>query len=142
MSATPPAGTVQDTISRFLALLAAGDAEGLADLFADDIDWFVPGDSSLPWTGARSRREEVSAYFRTLWPVFIEGASESEIGHILVDGDEAALFGRFTHTVKSTGRRFTTPVAFHLTVRDGRIERLHLFEDTLTVAQAMPPNGS
>ncbi|MFI6122131.1 nuclear transport factor 2 family protein [Streptomyces sp. NPDC051064] len=142
MSATSPTCTVRDTISRFLALLAAGDAEGLAGLFADDIDWFVPGDSSLPWTGVRSRREEVSAYFRTLWPVFVEGASESEIGHILVDGDEAALFGRFTHTVKSTGRRFTTPVAFRLTVRDGRIERLHLFEDTLTVAQAMVPTGS
>ncbi|MFF0191116.1 nuclear transport factor 2 family protein [Streptomyces sp. NPDC005244] len=86
--------------------------------------------------------QEFTQYFRALWPVFVEGASESEIGHILVDGDEAALFGRFTHTVKSTDRRFTIPVAFHLTVPGGRIERLHLFEDTLTVAQAMPTTGT
>jgi len=66
----------------------------------------------------------------------------NQIGHIIVDGDEAALFGRFTHTVKSTGRRFTTPVAFHLTVRDGHIERLYLFEDTLAVAQALAPVDS
>ncbi|MFF1695072.1 nuclear transport factor 2 family protein [Streptomyces sp. NPDC058257] len=134
--------SVQDTISRFLHLLAAADADGLADLFADDIDWFVPGDSSLPWTGRRTRREQVAAYFRTMWPVFVEGESESRIDQVLVDGDEAALFGRFTHTVKSTGRRFTTPVAFRLTVRGGRIERLHLFEDTLAVARAMPRTDS
>jgi uncharacterized protein len=130
---------VHDTIDSFLQLLAAGDADAIAALFSEEIDWFVPGDSRLPWTGPRTRREEVSAYFRTMWPVFVEGASKSAIDQILVDGNEAALFGRFTHTVKSTGRSFTTPVAFRLTVRDGRIERLHLFEDTLAVARAMPP---
>ncbi|WP_371790946.1 nuclear transport factor 2 family protein [Streptomyces sp. NBC_01471] len=129
---------LRETVNSFLRLLAAGDADGVAALFSEQIDWYVPGDSRLPWTGPRTRREEVSAYFRTMWPVFVEGASESRIDEILVDGHEAALFGRFTHTVKSTGRSFTTPVAFRLTVRDGRIERLHLFEDTLAVARAMP----
>jgi uncharacterized protein len=136
---TDSATSTRKTIERFLSLLAEDDIDGLVRLFAERIDWYSPGAGHLPWAGARTRREEVPEYFRTLGPVFVRGASERAFDQLLVDGEEAALFGRFAHTVAATGRRFSTPVAFHLTVRDGQITRLHLFEDTLAVAGAMPP---
>jgi ketosteroid isomerase-like protein len=46
------------------------------------------------------------------------------------------ILGTFTHTVAKNGREFTTPSALHLVVEDGRITRLHLYEDTLTVYRA------
>jgi ketosteroid isomerase-like protein len=39
--------------------------------------------------------------------------------------------------VAANGRRFSTAVAFHLTVDDGRIVRLHLYEDTFAAAAAV-----
>jgi hypothetical protein len=54
---------------------------------------------------------------------------------VVVDGANAVALGRFAHTIKASGRRFKTAVAMHLTVTDGKINRLHLYEDTLAVAE-------
>ena len=45
----------------------------------------------------------------------------------------------FTHTMAKNDREFTTPSALHLVVGDGRITRLRLYEDTLTVYKAFAP---
>ncbi|WP_434599683.1 nuclear transport factor 2 family protein [Streptomyces sp. A5-4] len=142
MSEITASVSARATVDRFLSRLAVQDADGIADVFAEHIDWFVPGADHLPWTGPRTRREDVPAYFRTMWTHFVEGESEAVIDHVLVDGPDVAVFGSFSHTVKSSERRFSTPVALHLTVHEGQITRLRLFEDTFAAAQAMPPTDS
>jgi ketosteroid isomerase-like protein len=127
----------RETVGTLFRLLAEGDADRIGDIFAERIDWFVPGDEKLPWTGHRSQRHEVPEYFKTMWPVFVPGASEVVMDKVIVEGPEAVALGRFTHTVAANGRRFSTPVAFHLTVDDGRIVRLHLYEDTFAAAAAV-----
>lgn len=129
--------TVRETVQTFFHLLGTGDPDRIADVFAEEIDWYVPGDESLPWTGRRTHRREVPEYFTLLWPALVAGQSVVEFDRLLVDGDDAVWLGRFTHTVKANNRTFTTPVAFHFTVRDGKISRLHLYEDTHAVAQAV-----
>jgi ketosteroid isomerase-like protein len=52
----------------FLQRLGAQDPEGVQALFAPEIDWNVPGSDELPWTGRRTRREEVASYFVAMWP--------------------------------------------------------------------------
>lgn len=125
-----------DVVKLFLDRLGAQDAEGLEELFADEIDWYVPGSATLPWTGTRSKRTHVAEYFHTMWPAFVRGQSTAEPGTVVVDGADAVVFARFAHTVVATGRRFETPVAFHFTVVDGKITRMHLYEDTLAVSDA------
>jgi uncharacterized protein len=131
----------RETAAAFLSLLGAGDPDRIADIFASEIDWYVPGSPDLPWTGQRSTRAEVPAYFHALWPAFVPGESETEIHKVLIDGPDAVILGRFTHTMKSNGRRFTTPVALHLTVDNGHITRMHLFEDTYIVAKTAGVTG-
>jgi ketosteroid isomerase-like protein len=58
--------TTRDVVEEFFGLLAGGDPDKVAEVFADDIDWYVPGSASLPWTGPRTKRSEVADYFRTL----------------------------------------------------------------------------
>ncbi|MBM0201712.1 nuclear transport factor 2 family protein [Micromonospora sp. NPDC051227] len=123
-------------VNQFMERLAKQDAEGLGELFADEIDWNVPGSEELPWTGRRSRREHVPVYFRTMWKAFVAGQSTAIPGAVVVDGDDAVILGTFSHTVVSTGKRFETPVALHLTISDGKIVRMHLYEDTHAVNQA------
>ncbi|WP_080931314.1 nuclear transport factor 2 family protein [Xanthomonas arboricola] len=49
---------------------APGDPQTLAailELFADDVDWDIPGDSqSVPWIGPRQGHEGVAAFYRDL----------------------------------------------------------------------------
>jgi ketosteroid isomerase-like protein len=46
------------------------------------------------------------------------------------------LLGDIRQTVKATGRPYTARCALHLTVDGGVISRYHVYEDSLTVAQA------
>jgi hypothetical protein len=128
-----------DVVNTFLERLGHGDAEGVGELFAEEIDWYVPGHEQLPWTGRRSRRADVPEYLVTMWGHFEPGASSAELDHIVVDGDDAVVFSTFQHTVKANGRTFSTPVAMRLRVDDSSIVKMHLFEDTAVVAGAFFP---
>lgn len=128
--------TTAETTGAFLERLGAQDAEGLGELFADDIDWVVPGDPSLPWVGKRSHKSEVPDYFRTLWAGLEPGKSVVSVSTIVTDGEESVIFAIFDHVAAPTGRPFHTDVAMRLTVTDGKIARLHLYEDTAAVAAA------
>ena len=128
--------TTRDVAEQFLQRLAAADADGLGDLFADSIDWRVPGDTALPWVGARSHRSEVPAYFRSLWTGLDTGKSIVDIDGILVDGEDAVLLAHFSHVAAPTGKRFDTDVAMRLTVSGDKLVRLHLYEDTWAVSRA------
>jgi ketosteroid isomerase-like protein len=78
----------------------------------------------------------VPEFLKTMWSHFRTDQSTASIDRIVVEGEEAVALGTFSHVANTTGRRFTTPVAMHLTVRDGRIVRVHLYEDTYAVARA------
>jgi ketosteroid isomerase-like protein len=126
----------RSTVQEFLRRLGTWDAEAVGALFADHVDWLVPGARDLPWVGRRSRRDEVPAYFRTMWSHFDTSRSTASIDRLVVEGEEAVALGTFSHVANTTGRRFTTPVAMHVSVRDGCIVRVHLYEDTYAVGQA------
>jgi uncharacterized protein len=135
-SSTENRTTTEKVIASFLNRLAAQDAEGIGELFADQIDWFVPGSGALPWTGPRSQREQVADYFRTMWPTFVPGQSIATVDKVVIDGADAVVFSRFSHTVAKNGRRLETPAALHLTIANGQVIRMHLYEDTLAVHDA------
>ncbi|WP_405878608.1 MULTISPECIES: hypothetical protein [unclassified Streptomyces] len=55
---TAQEASARETGGRFFRLLGEGDADRVADVFAEEIDWFVPGDQSmLPRAGRRTRRD-------------------------------------------------------------------------------------
>ncbi|MDA2806768.1 nuclear transport factor 2 family protein [Nocardiopsis suaedae] len=128
--------TTRTVSEKFVERLGAQDPEGIQELFAEEIDWHVPGSDALPWTGRRTRREEVAPYFTTMWPHFAPGMSQVVLERVIVEGGDAVLLAVWTHTAAATGKEFTTPAAMHLVVEDGRIVRMHLYEDTLSVGQA------
>lgn len=128
--------TTAETTNAFLERLGAQDADGLGELFAEDIDWVVPGSPALPWVGTRSQRSEVPDYFRTLWAGLEPGKSVVSVESVVTDGNEAVIFAAFDHVAAPTGRTFHTDVAMRLTVTNGNITRMHLFEDTAAVEAA------
>lgn len=130
------AQTSRTVVEKFLERLGSQDPDGIQELFSEEIDWQVPGSDALPWTGRRTRREEVAPYFTTMWSHFAHGRSKVVLERVVVDGGDVVLLAVFTHTVVASGKEFTTPVAMHLVVEGGRIVRMHLYEDTLTVAEA------
>lgn len=122
--------------SKLLQCIGGKDLEGMKALFAEEIDWFVPGSSQLPWTGRRTKGSQAPEFFAVMWPYYVEGKSAANVNDIISDGDNVVITGTFSHVIAGSGRSFETPVALHLKVRDGKISHLQLYEDTLLISQA------
>jgi uncharacterized protein len=132
----PTDAVTRATLAELLNRLSRFEPEPVAELFAETVDWDVPGDERVPWTGRRSSRDEVAGYFETLWSVCDTAQANNAVSQLLVDGADAVVLGVFTQTIRASGRRFSTPVALHVTVEDGLITHLRLYEDSYTVARA------
>ena len=126
----------REVVEKFFGLLAAGNPDAVAAAFAEDIDWYVPGSPSLPWTGHRSKGSDVPDYLRTLVDNIAPEKNVDQVEALLVDGDHAVMLGRFTREARSTGRVYEMPVAMHFQVEGDKIVKFHLYEDTLKVSQA------
>jgi ketosteroid isomerase-like protein len=98
--------------------------------------WYVPGSEALPSTSSRPRREQVAQDLRTMWPVDVLGRSTATMDKVVIDGDDAVVVSTFSHTVIKNGRRLNNPAALHLTIANGQIVRMHLYEDTLAAHEA------
>jgi hypothetical protein len=60
--------------------------------------------------------------------------TDNAVSQVLVDGADAVLLGAFTQTIRATGRRFSTPAAFH--VDDRLVAWLRVHADSHAVAGA------
>lgn len=122
--------------NKLLQCIGGKDLEGMKELFAEEIDWFVPGSSELPWTGKRTKGSQAPEFFAVMWPYYVEGKSTASINDIVSDGNNVVITGTFSHVIAGNDRSFETPIALHLKVHDGKISHLQLYEDTLLISQA------
>ncbi|ACO79727.1 hypothetical protein AvCA_35800 [Azotobacter vinelandii CA] len=144
-----PAATLREIALRYFERVAAfweapDEPQTLAailELFAEDVDWDVPGDlSAVPWIGPRRDREAVGAFYRELAAQL--APERFEVQRILADDEQAVALGELASRVRATGRLIETPFAFVLSVRDGRIVRYRMLEDSHAVAVAASGQGA
>jgi ketosteroid isomerase-like protein len=127
------------TAQKFLALRLAGDTEGLTALFAADVDWLLADNPVVPWIRPRSTAAECAAQFTELTEHTVPEDARASVDTFLVDGTDAVLMGHVSGTVRATGKSFAGPFALRLTVERGRITRHHLYENSLSIAEACIP---
>lgn len=130
------ADSTRATVQKFLALRLAGDTEGLTALFADRVDWLLAENPAVPWIRPRSTAAECAAQFTELMEHTVPEDARASVDTFLVDGTDAVLTGHVSGTVRATGKAFEGPFALRLTVEDGRITRHHLYENSLSIAEA------
>lgn len=132
------------TVIEFLTRVAEGDPDRIAELFADTVDWQLDwppeGHPAVPWIRPRSTRADVADHFRTLGDFHEPFAGGGAPPRILVDDQDAVVLVVLHQTLKATGKAYEARCALHLTVEDGVITRYHVYEDSLTVAQALTGN--
>ncbi|MFJ5278859.1 nuclear transport factor 2 family protein [Streptomyces parvulus] len=130
MTAESPAQTVQ----RLFPLLAEGRTEEAAGLFADSVSFSVPHPPGIPWVPEVDSADDMRTFFELLRTHV--RAKGFELHRIVAEGEDVVLLGRMVSEVLRTGRDIDTAFALHTTVRDGRITRYHLYEDSHAVARA------
>ncbi|OSP43783.1 ketosteroid isomerase [Streptomyces sp. 13-12-16] len=126
-------------VGEFLAARAAGDTGRLAAVFADEVDWLLAENPAVPWIRPRSTAAECAAQLTELMEHTVPEDARASVDTFLVDGKDAVLMGHLSGTVRATGRSFQGPFALRLTVEGGRITRHHLYENSLSIAEACAP---
>ncbi|MET9679596.1 nuclear transport factor 2 family protein [Streptomyces coeruleorubidus] len=136
---TSVAESTRAVVQEFLAARLAGDTERLVELFADEVDWVLADNPGVPWIRPRSTAAECAAQFTELMEHTVAEDARASLDAFLVDGADAVLTGHLSGTVRATGKSFEGPFALRLTVEDGRITRHHLYENSLSIAEACTP---
>lgn len=130
---TPGTRTV---VQLFLQRLGEGDPQRVAALFAEQVDWVIAENPSVPWIRPRSTRADVAAHFAELAAGTLPEEAGSTIEAVVVEGGDAVVTGRLSGVVRATGKPFASPFALRLFVDDGLITAYRVYEDSLAVAAA------
>lgn len=128
------AASPKQTVQRLFALLAEGKPAEAAALFADSVSFSIPHPAGIPWVPEVDSAEGMRVFFELLGTHV--RLKEFDLRHVIAEGDDVVFIGRMVSEVRKTGRDIDTAFALHTTVRDGRITRYHLYEDTYAVARA------
>ncbi len=93
----------------------------------------------MPWAGTRTGPEAV---LETYTQVNRFWSSEAfEIGELFGEGENVAVFGRFTYRSTTLGKAITSPFAILAKVRSGQIVFMQFMEDTFGTAATFRSGG-
>src|ERR671912_144450 len=129
--------STRDTVEQLLRRIASANGETPAELFAEEVDFMCAGSEKVPWIRPRRTRKAMADFFGTMNASFVPGDRSASVSRCLVDGEDAVVMGHVSQRLKSNGKAFTIPFALHLTVSESLITRYHVYEDSLTVAEAV-----
>lgn len=110
-----------------------------ANMVAEDVEWWVAGDSvTLPWAGTRRGTAGIDDFSRVLGRHMRYAGFEVR-EYIVTPTQVAALI--FAHgTARATGKPFASEVVRIYDFENGKIKRVRSFYDTGAYARAMQAN--
>ncbi|MBB5858004.1 nuclear transport factor 2 family protein [Amycolatopsis umgeniensis] len=129
----------RSTLDEFFRRMSTGDTDSVIELFADNVEWDIPGATELvPWIGPRRNRAGVREFYDLLDKGIIK--DRFDIERVLVDGPHAVAIGRLRSIIRTTGKVIDSPFTIQFEVdNDGRIAKYLLLEDSWHVANAILP---
>jgi uncharacterized protein len=114
------------------AAYARGDMQGLFELFAEDIEWIVPGEG-LPFAGTYRGLAEVADFLQKISEML--EVSLFEPREFVGQGDRVLVVGFERETVKATNRTFEEHWVFAFTFRNDKVTNVREYFDTLALAR-------
>lgn len=126
----------KDIAQRLCQALGNRDLDVLLALFAEEVDWYIPGCEEIaPWTGRRGNKREIREFFSLLWkntePV------SAFIDRIIAEERFAVVTGEFSTRMLATKKVVDSMFSIHLTVKDDLIVKYRLQEDSFAVVTAL-----
>ncbi|WP_293946137.1 MULTISPECIES: nuclear transport factor 2 family protein [unclassified Sphingobacterium] len=123
-------------IADFLGYLQRRELNNLVDLFADEFDLEIPGNTAkIKWLGRRGSKPEVRQLFKLLWSA-VEPVT-AEIQTILTNGDQVIIKGNFTSKMLETGKLVDSIFFIHMRIHNHKIVEYTLLEDSYAVSEAL-----
>jgi len=124
----------------YLEALAARELEGVIELFADEVDWYVPGNQEIaPWVGSRTSKQEVKEFFQLLWDN--TKPLDVKIENLMVQDDSAVITGSITALMLKSESVFSSPFSMQIDYYKGLIIKYRLLEDSNELVRILSENS-
>jgi ketosteroid isomerase-like protein len=116
-----------------------GDIPAILNMLAEDVDWYDPGPPAVTHAGHYRGRDDVLRFFSRLGETLaIEAFEPTEF---IAQDDRVIAFGSLRAKVKQTGLVYDNEWAMSWTLRDGRVTKWQIYEDTARELAAHAPVG-
>lgn len=129
-----------DVIRATYSAFSHADVPAVLNGLTDDVEWFTPGPTQIPYAGMFRGKDGVAEFFRIVSEN--EDVQVFEPEHFFADGDTIIVQGRYASRVKNTGRTAQTDWVHVFTFRDGKVAKYVEYYDTARYAQAYEPAGA
>lgn len=124
----------QTTVRNYFAAFGAGDVEQALSYVHPDAVWHIDGDPALVTVGIIQGHPAIRDWLTRFASGFQPLAFS--IDHIVGEGGEVVVIGRFRHRIVVTGTVVDSDYVVRFTVQGGLIRRYQIFEDSLLLGRA------
>lgn len=94
----------------------------------------------MPWCGTGQGVEAISKTFHDVARYWIVNDFQPE--DVFGEGENVAVFGRFTYTSTKLGKKITTPFSIFCKVREGKVRFMQFMEDTFCTSSSFRSGGA
>lgn len=123
-------------VKLFMENLMSRNLDKLLELFADTVDWYIPGDQhKAPWVGRRSSKQEIKEFFELLWAD--TEPLDASVQKIFTDDQHIAIVGDFVTRMLRTNTIVNSPFSIYIKIENNVIAYYRLMEDGFQVSQAL-----
>lgn len=123
-------------IDEFFQIQLGKKQGNLADLFADSVDFDLPGnEEKFPWVGKRNTKKEVEDFFKVLYQNI--KSEKFEVEFIAINGENAVAVGQLSSVILKYNKVFSTQFVNIFKVRNGKIVKYHFMEDSFRLNEEM-----
>ena len=128
------------TVQELYAAFGRGDVPAILAKLADDVVWESEGPAIVSFSGIRHGKAGAASFFEAL------GADQSNqqltIAEYVASGDAVMTIGRYTATMKATGKKLDTPIAHYWKFRGDKVVRYVGFANTAAAVEALQPSSA
>jgi ketosteroid isomerase-like protein len=126
-----------ETVKEMYAAFANNDRQAILAKLDEKVMWEFEAPKEISFSGKRNGISETSRFFEAISSDYKD--PKLQITDFVASGNEVAAFGRYSATVKETGRQINSPVAHFFKFKDGKVVR---FVNFLNTADFVEPKAA
>ena len=119
-------------IKKMYDAFGRGDIQTILDNVTSDVVWGMEAPSTIAFAGTRHGVAGVTSFFSDLASTQTDMKLTTEF--FIAEGDHVATLGRYSCTIKATGKTTDLAVGHFFTIRNGKVARFVDMTDTAAVA--------
>jgi ketosteroid isomerase-like protein len=123
-----------EVVQEIYAAFGRGDIPVLLNLMSEEVEWVYPGPSLIPFAGTHHGSEGIADFLSSV--VETLDIEQFEPHEFVAQDDTVVVLGYERSHVKATDRTFEQEWAHVYTLRDGKVVKVRLIENTAALAAA------